>query len=209
MKKFIGVFVMMFVFLYSLSGSALATLLYDNGPINGQTDAWTISSGFQVSDSFTLTGTSTLTGAQIGLWISGDTPGSVDWSIGTTYNDNTYGSGTGTLTNTFQYTNGNGGYNIYESIFTLSGTLGAGTYWLTLQNSDPLCYWDMNGGPSQVWESDYGLNPAGYGPSGTANPPSDSFQIYGTSSSVPEPATMLLFGLGLIGVAGIRRKFKG
>ena len=131
MKKFIGVFVMMFVFLYSLSGSAFATLLYDNGPINGQNDAWTLGYGFIVSDSFTLTGTSTLTGAQIGLWNSGDAPVSVDWSIGTTYDDSTYGSGTGTLINTFQFTNY---YDIYESSFALSGTLSAGTYWLTLQN---------------------------------------------------------------------------
>jgi hypothetical protein len=28
-------------------------------------------------------------------------------------------------------------------------------------------------------------------------------------SRVPEPTTMLLFGLGLLGIAGIRRKFKG
>jgi hypothetical protein len=29
---------------------------YDNGPINGTTDAWTINSGFTVSDTFTIGG---------------------------------------------------------------------------------------------------------------------------------------------------------
>ena len=49
MKKIIGVFVVMFVLLYSLSGIALATLLYDNGPINGQNNAGTLQD-FQVSN---------------------------------------------------------------------------------------------------------------------------------------------------------------
>jgi hypothetical protein len=34
----------------------------------------------------------------------------------------------------------------------------------------------------------------------------DSFYV--SSSTVPEPTTMLLFGLGLVGLAGVRRKFK-
>ncbi|PKN70186.1 MAG: hypothetical protein CVU54_07260 [Deltaproteobacteria bacterium HGW-Deltaproteobacteria-12] len=45
-------------------------------------------------------------------------------------------------------------------------------------------------------------------PNGKNNPEISHFSGYDPPQPVPEPATMLLFGLGLVGLAGIRRKFK-
>ena len=41
-------------------------VIYDNGPYNGTTDAWTINFGFATSDSFT--GSGTVTGIQFVYW---------------------------------------------------------------------------------------------------------------------------------------------
>ncbi len=74
---------------------AAGQILYENGPINGETDAWTINEGFVVSNSFTIsTGNSTINGLSFGAWLfAGDTLESVEVSLtsepygGTTYFD--------------------------------------------------------------------------------------------------------------------------
>ncbi|MGO9547589.1 MAG: hypothetical protein ACLPPF_22705, partial [Rhodomicrobium sp.] len=96
--------------------------IYNNGPVNGTTDAWTINFGYVVSDTFTFTD---LTGYFVdqfsfGVWeFPGDTMTSVDWSITSGENSGTvFGSGTasvnnGNLTDKFISTN-QFGYNIDE-----------------------------------------------------------------------------------------------
>ncbi|MHB8529887.1 MAG: PEP-CTERM sorting domain-containing protein [Caulobacteraceae bacterium] len=177
----------------ALAVAGHAAVLYDNGPINGQTLGWTISNGYSVSDSFTLTHAATVTGVDFGAWnYSGDTISSVDWSISTA----AFGGSASTalVSDSFQYTN-SFGYDINaDSFSTGSVTLSAGTYYLTLQNAgvpngDP-AYWDQNSGPSTAYDSAQG------------QVPSESFQILG-AGGVPEPGSwgLMIVGLGLIGLA--------
>lgn len=186
------------------SGQANAALVYDNGPING-TGAKSINNGYSVSDSFTVFSSTSLSSAQIGLWLfSGDSPTSVGWSIGTTPFGSEVSSGTGNLVNT-AYGIAFDDYDIYESTFAISGSLAAGTYYLTLQNAvsanSSFVYWDENDGSSDAYKTGVN-NPSSIG--------SESFQLYGTSSSVPDGvSTFLLLGfssLSLIGAARWMRK---
>jgi hypothetical protein len=140
--------------------------LYDNGPINGTTDAWTINYGMVVSDSFTVVYDVTLTGMIFGAWLfPGDVLQNVEIRIGTSPYD---GSVSDQVVN-FSQSNCVGnqyGFNVC----TESGTLGtsvdlaAGTYWVTLQNAnvntgDPI-YWDENSGFSSAFESSVGTIPS-------------------------------------------------
>ena len=53
----------------SRSGLPQGSVIYDNGPINGTTDAWTINFGFVVSDTFTVTRAANVTGMTFGAWL--------------------------------------------------------------------------------------------------------------------------------------------
>jgi len=197
-----------------------ASTAYDNGPINGTTDAWTINFGYVVSDSYLSDGTA-VTSFSLGVWeFPGDTMSSVQWSITSGENSGTvYGSGTASgsnLTDKFISTN-QYGYDI--DLITVTGLNAAQvsgtTYWLNLQNAavpsgDPV-YWDENSGagcgangcPSLASESAVGtiaseaftIAPcfAGDGHLPDCGPPT------------PEPGSILSFATGMLVLAGMLR----
>jgi hypothetical protein len=191
---------------------ALADTVYDNGPINGTTDGWTINFGFIVSDTFAISGGgATVNGLAFGAWLfPGDVLQSAEVSItdaefgGTTFFDGVVNfTQSGCVGN--QY-----GFNVCTETGSFSDTaLADGTYWLNLQNAsvntgDPI-YWDENSGPSQASENSVGTIP------------SEAFTLTGTGTSttstttttggtVPEPSSIMLFGSGILGLAGVLRR---
>jgi len=182
---------------------------YDNGPINGNVDAWYINFGNIVSDTF-VAGGPLVNGFSLGVEtiFSNDIVTSLDWSITSGENGGTtFGSGTASGANlTDKYISSNQfGFVISEvtvtglNVATTSGT----TYWLNLQNAqtatgDPVA-WDENSGvgcmsngcPSKASQSVVGTIP------------SESFTISGGSGTTPEPSSFMLLASGILGLAGV------
>ncbi len=165
---------------------------YDNGPINGTTDAWTINFGYAIADSFNLPNSGNLSGMSFGAWLEpGDTLQTVEISItnapfgGTSYFDQVVTvTQSGCVSN--QY-----GFNVCTVSATWpDAAFNSGTYWVNLQNAvdneGNLVYWDENSGvgctgsgcPSSASESSIGTIP------------SESFTLLGegTTSAVNEYA---------------------
>ena len=193
--------------------SAWGQILYENGPINGEINAWTVNNGFVVADTFTISGgNSTVGGLSIGAWLTpGDVLQSAEVSItefpisGTVYFDQTVSfTQSGCFLNNF-------GFDVCTETSSFNGpTLNNGTYWVNLQNAvsadgNPV-YWDENDGigchsvgcPS---EADNG---------GLGTLPSEAFTILGTATgtgSTPEPDSLLLFASGVVSsIMMLRRK---
>jgi len=159
-------------------GPLQADDIYDNGPTNGTTDAWTINFGFIISDSFPIpAGGATITGATFAMWlIEGDTLESARLSITSGENGGTsYFNQTVTFTQSGcslnQYS-----YDVCTETTSFNGpALIVGTYWANLQNAvtadrEPV-YWDENSGPSSASENEVGTIP------------SESFTILGSAST--------------------------
>ena len=199
--------------------SAFGAVIVDNLSTLGDLAGATIDYGWWVADSFSSPEPAVVTGVEIIVWeYPGDTTTQLDWSIGTSPNDNSVGYGPATgVTDQFLYGNGRG-YNVDELSFTLGSgvSLAAATpYYLTIQNdtgtNPDFVYWDINNAPGiDVWDTGTELSAPGqcsswtYGyASGTC---ANTFEILDSTSDAPEPATLTLIGSGLLAAFLVRRK---
>ena len=215
MKHRVWLFTLLASLLPAFALPAAAQVLYENGPINGESDAQSINFGSIVGDTFTIsTGQSTINGLSFGAWLfPGDVLESVDVWIssqalggGTTYfNQQVSFTQSGCFAN--QYV-----FNVCTETASFNGpALGNGTYWVNLLNAvvndgDPV-YWDENSG--------IGCHSPGCPSEALSNAgsiQSEAFSILGTSSgtgSVPEPESLFLFaGGGVVAAGAFRRKLR-
>jgi hypothetical protein len=196
---------------------AIAQVTYDNGPVNGQVDAWTINFGFAVSDTFHLSANTDATTWQFNFWAwvePGDTVTSVELQMGTSYFGNNLFDIILPLAQSQCSTN-NFGFDVCDESETFTGpALSAGNYFLTLSNATTLdgnpLYWDENSGvgctspgcPSSAQENTLG------------SIPSEAFTLFGEaagtttsgSGTTPEPSSIMLLGSGILGLAGMLRR---
>lgn len=194
-----------------LCSYANADVIYENGSLNGTFQGATITAPQSISDSFTVSAKSSLTTATVGLWTpEGAAPKSLTWSIGSAAFGSDLGTGSVSLSNALQIDYGDA--EVYLSSFNLGATLGPGTYYFTLGNgtttTSGTLAWDINFGSSSAFYMN--------GPNDTGPTDSEYFKLEGNLVSdtgggtpLPEPASLAIFGAGLMGVAAVRRRRNG
>jgi hypothetical protein len=190
---------------FFLPVSLSASTIFTTGPDAGIGNVPAISSGYAVTEAFTLLSSVTLTEVMFDDWApSGTSPTSTDWEITSQPNAGVLFSATGAILSNTLVRSGavddDGHLNdVYNSSFQ-TGTinLGPGTYWLLLQNCSPAsaCAWGLSASAGSAEQFLNGsLDASNYG--------TESFTLIGSPVAVPtpEPAALLPVGGLFLAVA--------
>jgi hypothetical protein len=207
-----------------MAAYAGTTTFYNDGGIDGNTNGFYISGpnnpnpagSFQdISDGFISAASGSPNTLSFGEWVlTGSTPTSISYELGSSAFGTDLGSGTVTQNSgnsVFLFTNGFG-FGVYDvTISVTSGAMTAGNeYWLSLSNAADSQgtnsgAWDIpnypTGGPATCNFRQSGTN---FGNCGTGG---ESFTLSGTGgTTTPEPSSIMLFGSGILGLAGVLRR---
>jgi hypothetical protein len=205
----------------ALSTTAFAGTIYSEGAVLSGDNALFIDGnggpfGQSISDGFVAANGGS--GAQVffGEWVlAGTTPTGVSWAIG---NNNFTGTitpaaGFGSTLDCLSGTQGcdNFGFDVYISHFSISGTsfTANNTYWLTLTGATDsgntgFNGWDITSAGAAICNFEVGVIVPGGGLG--CGFPGESFTITSGGGTTPEPSSILLFGSGILGLAGVLRR---
>jgi hypothetical protein len=199
-----------------ITSTAFAGNLYSDGSTDGNNTGLQINFSNYAANSFTIASTADITSITFETWDAvqnGLT--NIDWAITSQAGTgSTFASGANT-TVTSQYLGTNAyGYALDLNTIQISGlVLNGGSYWLELSNAvtssnistDPydVSYWDVNTtGSSLSWANGTAYD-AGNPFSASQTQGTASFSVNG--SPVPEPATVVFFAIGLLGLGLYRQ----
>lgn len=188
----------------STNAAIQGTLWYDNGGPSQNVVPYRIDGGNVVSDSFVCAFTSCTLDTLVfyGHLLDGGTATTISGSITSTlfgFGGINYGSFTGATLDLLGCTGNFCQYLVDLTGDNLTGLLN-GTYYLNLTGVDQPLRWNTSGTAN---------NDAGYmQANGITLYPivGESFQLWGSTTAVPEPSSFLMLGSGLVGLAGVLRR---
>jgi PEP-CTERM motif len=208
----------------ALSVTALAdTTIFSEGPIDGNDNAFFVTGpnlpnflgSFQdISTGFSASASGAPTKLEWGEWSVG-APTSFSYEIGSAAFGTDIGSGTVAQTaanSVLLFTNGFG-YGVYDVTVPVTGSMmtAGDTYWVSISNAtdganDGTQAWDIpNGGLGGLGTCNFRQSGTNFGDCGVGGE-SLTLSAGGTTGTTPEPSSILLFGSGILGLAGVLRR---